>query len=491
MKYYLLAFLFVCALSVEEYAKEENVVILTDDNFDEYIKTHEHVLVKFYAPWCGHCKKLAPEYSKAAAKLEKENLFLAQVDATVHKKLAEKYQIQGYPTVKLFIKGADIEYNGGRTEKDIVNWMRKKTTGQAVKPLKDQKELDDFKKANEVCIVYFGDNADDLKEIEMVAREYEDYVFGKVSDKAVMEQNKAKDRSIVLFKSFDELRNDMTDPINKKNIMDFANAHSSPLVMKFDDKAAQLIFGKNVPGLILYRDEKAENVKELEEVIRKVAEQVKGKLQVCVTDIKEGLQSRLAEYIGVKKEDLPTVRIADTKQDLKKYNFEGKIEVDAIMEFLKKWEHGSLKPFLKTQEIPKEQKGPVFTLVGKAFADEVIRSDRDVLVKFYAPWCGHCKKLAPIYEELAKKYKDNKKLLIAECDATENEVDEVSITGFPTIKFWPAKNKEKAIDFNGDRTIEGFEKFLKEHASYPLGEPAKTEEKKDEKDAKEGKKTDL
>ena len=363
-------------------------------------------------------------------------MFLAQVDATVHKKLAERFSIQGYPTIKLFSKGASIEYNGGRTEKDIVNWMRKKTTGEAVKTLKSLKELEDFKKANDVCLVYFGDNSEDLKEIESVAREYEDYVFGKVSDKRVMTENKAKERSIVLFKSFDELRNDMTEEIKKKNIISFANAHSNPLVMKFDDKAAQLVFGKNVPGLILYRDEKGSNTKDLDDILRKVAEKVKGKVQVCVTDIKDGLQSRLAEYIGVKKEDLPTLRMADTRVDLKKYNYEGTITVDGVMEFIKKWESNSLKPFLKTQDIPKEQKGPVFTLVGKAFEKEVLKSDRDVLVKFYAPWCGHCKKLAPIYEDLAKKYKDNKKLLIAECDATENEIESVSITGFPTIKFW-------------------------------------------------------
>ena len=314
-------------------------------------------------------------------------MILAQVDATVSKKLGEKYEIQGYPTIKLFSKGTIIEYNGGRTEKELVNWMRKKTTGEAVKLLKDAKELEEFKKANEVCLVYFGNNADSIKVIDSVARENEEYVFAKITDKKLMEENKAKENTIVLFKQFDELRNDFTGEFSKKAIIDFTYAHSSPLLMKFDDKAARLMFGKNVPGIILYRDDNDKNKKELEEVMRKVAEKVKPKLQVAVTDIKEGLAARLAEYIGIKKEDLPTVRIADTSVDLKKYNLEGKITVENVLDFVDKWEKKLLKPVLKSQDIPKTQTGAVYTLVGKSFKEQVIDNDKDVLVKFYAPWC--------------------------------------------------------------------------------------------------------
>ena len=465
----------------DDFPLEKDVIILTDSTFDKAVEKYEYLLVLFYAPWCGHCKKFHPEYEKAATVLRKENLYLAKVDATVEKKLAEKFEIQGFPTVKLFIKGQAIEYTGGRRESEVINWMRKKT-GPATKTLKTVEEVEKFQKDNDVVLVYFGSNKADIEEFTKVARKNEDFPFGVVEAEDVIKKF-SKAGTIVLFKNFDEGKRELTE-IKEKAIDEFIDKFSAPKVMKFDEKAAQIIFGKALPAIMLYASEKSEKWGEYEKLMKSVSEKLNGKLKVVLTDIKEGMAARLAEYIGIKENELPSVRIADTRGDFKKYNMEGEINEKNILKFVEDWENKKLKPHLKTAEEPKDNNGDVFIVVGKTFERDVIKNDKDVMLLFYAPWCGHCKALHPKYEEVAKKLKaKNPKLVMAKIDATENEVESVNISGFPTVKFYPGNKKDKApLDYNGDRSVEDIIKFIKTNAATPIVyDEEKKEEKKDDK----------
>ncbi|XP_075057536.1 protein disulfide-isomerase A6 [Mixophyes fleayi] len=104
---------------------KKEVIELTDDNFDRQVLEGDDVwLVEFYAPWCGHCKNLEPEWAAAAAEVSEQTkgrVKLGAVDATVHQGLSSRYGIRGFPSIKIFRKGEEpIDYEGGRTKADIV-----------------------------------------------------------------------------------------------------------------------------------------------------------------------------------------------------------------------------------------------------------------------------------------------------------------------------------------------------------------------------------
>merc|ERR1711872_577032 len=121
----------------------------------------------------------------------------------------------------------------------------------------------------------------------------------------------------------------------------------------------------------------------------------------------------------------------------------GSFSEDNIRALIKQFKAGELKPHLKSQELPEDwDAAPVKVLVSSNFAEVALDSTKDVFVEFYAPWCGHCKKLAPIWDELAEKYKEN-----------------VKIKGFPTLKLFKSGNNE-VVDYKGGRTLEDFVKFL-------------------------------
>ena len=113
------------AVSSEKVEFEENVAVLEPGNFEKFVAEQKFTVVEFYAPWCGHCKSLAPEWASAAGKLKKMGVLLAKVDADQHKSLAEKYGVSGYPTIKIFKDGEASEYDGPREAKGIVKFVKK------------------------------------------------------------------------------------------------------------------------------------------------------------------------------------------------------------------------------------------------------------------------------------------------------------------------------------------------------------------------------
>merc|ERR1712198_550534 len=91
-----------------------------------------------------------------------------------------------------------------------------------------------------------------------------------------------------------------------------------------------------------------------------------------------------------------------------------KFTEDNLRSFITKYKAGEVEPDLKSEDIPEDwDANPVKLLVGKNFDSVAMDSNKDVFVEFYAPWCGHCKSLAPIWDELGEKFKDDADIVIA------------------------------------------------------------------------------
>jgi len=97
----------------------------------------------------------------------------------------------------------------------------------------------------------------------------------------------------------------------------------------------------------------------------------------------------------------------------------------------------------------------------------ILDNEKEALVEFYAPWCGHCKSLAPEYDKAAKQLLNNPNIILAKVDSTGNEVAGLSVQGYPTLKWWRKDKSLGPIDYNGGRNAEGILEWIKEHTEYP------------------------
>jgi len=265
-----------------------------------------------------------------------------------------------------------------------------------------------------------------------------------------------------LFKQFDEGKVVFDGEATEEAVKKFVSSQSLPLVIDFNHDSAQKIFGGEIKShLLLFLSKEAGHLDKYVEVARSVAKNYRDQVLFVSINSDEDDHQRILEFFGMKKEEVPSMRLIKLEEDMAKYKPEkADLSEENMKQFVDKFLKNELKQHLLSQELPEDwDKTPVKTLVATNFDEVVFNKDKDVLVEFYAPWCGHCKQLAPIYDELAEKYKDNESIVIAKIDATANELEHTKITSFPTLKFY-RKGDNQVVDYTGERTLEGFSKFL-------------------------------
>uniref|UniRef100_A0A3P8UU97 protein disulfide-isomerase n=1 Tax=Cynoglossus semilaevis TaxID=244447 RepID=A0A3P8UU97_CYNSE len=423
-----------------EIEEEQDVMVLHINNFDRALSENNYVLVEFYAPWCGHCKHLEPVYAEAAGKLkeEKSALRLAKVNAIEEQELAEEFDVRSFPTLKLFVNGdrkQSVDYTGKRSAEGIIQWMKHRTSaGAAV--LDSVESAAQFVEAHNISVVGFFDVSVDR---------FDD---GR-ADFALSEEGK----------------------LDKKELMNFINENSLELIISYNQENSEKIFSSSVKmHSLLFINSTVDSHKELLEEMRTVARELKKKMLFISIDVTAGF-GHVLTYFGVSADDAPTVRVINIKTGIKFNTNSDKLTLDSLRQLCQDVLEGN--PYFRSEEIPEDwNKGPVKVLVGKNFESVALDPTKNVFVEFYAPWCGHCKELAPTWEKLGEKYADHDDIIIAKMDAIANEIESVKVEGFPTLKYFPAGGKE----VHTHRDLETLSKFLDNGGVMPEEEKASANE---------------
>jgi len=348
----------------------------SEETFAAQVPNKPH-LVMFFAPWCGHCKRLAPTWEDLSVKYNEkfeseQDVLIGKVDCTIETALCSSQDVTGYPTLKFFKSGPDsgVKYRGQRDLQSLVKFIN---------------EQMGYEQPEEPAVV---------PEDAVV-----DTGLYVLSEKSFTKHVSSGDHFIKFYAPW--------------------CGHCQKLAPAWAELAKS------------YEDDKTVKIGKLD------CTQAQS---VCQANSVRGY---------------PTLQFIRNGEVVETYK--GGRDLNSLKDFVKSMTGG------KTE--PKEEKTNV-AMLGKDTFDEEIKAGV-VFVKFFAPWCGHCKRLAPTWEELALLFSTVPGVKIAkvDCTADENSNKELcnaqGVNGFPTLNIY--KDGEKIEEYNGKRAIDDLESFVKKH----------------------------
>ena len=476
------------------FPSKNGVIILTTETIDEAIKTYPKLIIFMYATWCPHCQEMHPEYEAASQSKEIKNMgvIFASIDIEFHSETASKFNITGYPTLFYFENGKFKEIFGGNREKNaIIEWFRKRIISVSI-PINSLNEIkNNYENTTTHKFIYFGQNKTNIKIYENYALN-QDFIFGLCKDKNLIKQyGKIEPETVVLYKPFDNpnyvtLKNDITE----NSIDQLLKENSYPLIWNLTDLISYS-FPLYEPSMVFFR--KTNNLTEmkiLDDNYQKIAKKFKNKILFGLADTENDYAQKILNVINSTTGNYtPTAVIFDFKKNFYQFKFEDYFKEytnENLEKFVQNWVEKIIKPPARSEKIPeKHEEGKVYKVVYDSFQKDVIDNKLNVFVKFYSPYCPHCIKVAPIYEEVAEKLKMNKNIRIAEYNMADNDFDLFKISGFPTFVMFKAGEKDKHIFYEGNRTASDIIKFILINQGFP------TLKKKEENKKNDGKNTEL
>ncbi|KAJ3608561.1 hypothetical protein NHX12_023092 [Muraenolepis orangiensis] len=367
--------------------REDDVLELRDEDFNYLTTEHETMLVMFYAPWCGHCKKLAPDFSKAASGL-KGSVQLAKVDCTANPDTCKGFGASAYPLLKILRNGVDTgTYDGPRTAVGMVHYMKKQAGPDSVL-LATEENMQVFINNYEASIVgFFQPNSAGLAEYLKIAAQLRDQFRFAHSSHPTLGQQKFEDDSVryeghvtvVAIRRF--IRDNLFGLCPHLTRENKERLRVQDLLTVYYD----LDYRLNPTGSKYWRNR----------VMKVVSRYSSQGLSFAVAN-KNDFLSELEEDFGLgmsEVSELPLVTIQTRLGHKFTMREEFTRDGSSLERFLDDYFAGLLKRYIKSQSIPENNNSPVKVVVAESFEDVVNQPDKDVLLQFFSPRCPHCKKL--------------------------------------------------------------------------------------------------
>jgi len=455
-------------------AAASDVLVLTGENFEEAVRTHSPFLVEFYAPWCGHCKSLEPEYEKAATALKAQGISIGKVDATQEEELASKSGVQGFPTLKVFKNGVYIQdYKGPRTAEGIISFLEGKK-GSPVTTVTSSDEVKQLlaKEKYGVVVGYFDDQTTDAYRLfEALADRESNIKFVAFSDAGAasscflsevqLDENIALTQGSIAVFGADGTKHLFSGDVELRLVPFFYESVFPQSTDLEPELFQKLLETKTV--IVTVFDFNSENAAATRKLAVDAAA-AQPSLRQMFADTNKWLQP--LTRMGVISGNVFPTAIAflagfDNSRPPISWNEEEQLTAESFSAWLANVVAGTATTWKKSEPIPDSNDAPVKVVVQKTFESIVLDQNKDVLLEFYAPWCGHCKNLEPTYTSLGEHFANDANVVIAKMDATANYVDpSYGVRGFPSIIFFPAGDKSDLIKYEGTRTFDDLLEFV-------------------------------
>lgn len=288
--------------------EEDGSLILTELDFHDALEKNQYLFVNFHALWCRYSKKLKPEWNKLAKTVAERNypVRLAKVEAYDEKKLAEEYEIEGYPTIKLFINKVPHPYNGERVESHLLEFLERKLK-KDLSEISSVESVESKLKEYEWIGLYSGTNNDHLRAIKDVAFELNDVLFVRTSDTSVKNKYGLSDDTFVLVNNITSKHYKYDGSFSSADLKSFILDHKFPEVPRFSKGTAERIFLSEDPSMILFR-KRDERGNSAEAAFKEAYQALKSEnIFLAIAYFEDEIGKLLAENLGVRENEFPTV----------------------------------------------------------------------------------------------------------------------------------------------------------------------------------------